>query len=552
MPGVGSVGARLLYADDRVQHAGIVHGLHGLAGHAFKLTGRNQPGYLSLSMVTREVAAVTAACMLTPRKLYLEMHGLDEQRFNVAYNDVDYGYRMIKAGYHNVYCASAVLRHHEGASRGFVDDLREVAAFKKSYGDFEDPFYSPHLSLRNERFEIQPRRLPRGERKLRRVMYVTHAMTHTGAPLIQFEIAMQLRKQFGIEPVVFCPDHGPLEAHYREMGVEPIIGPQFFQSVHTGKATYDQMISTLANIFRDAQVDAVYANTMLSFWATVAAEKAGLASIWNIHESEGIAHYNSTMGAWLAHQAAQSLCLPYRVVFGSKATMRLYEKLETRHNFTYQHNSVDLQRIADWRRQWPRDRARQKLNIAEGETALLCVGTVCARKGQLDLADAFARLPRMLQMQTRIFVVGDVPNPYSQELADLIAKWPNYMKQRFTVVRETGSVGEYYMAADAFVCTSRVECFPRVNLEAMHVGLPLITTPVFGVPEQVVDGVNGLYYPVGDSAKLACRLGQIISDIPLRLKLATNSVEMTRVLPSDVEVARSYLTMLQEAFLTRM
>lgn len=553
IPGVGSVGARLLYADGRVQHAGIVHALHGgLAGHAFKLMPPKHPGYLNLSLSTRNVAAVTAACLLTPRALYLQLSGLDEKNFNVAYNDVDYGYRLLKAGHRNVYCASAVLRHYEGASRGFADDPREVTAFRRLHGKFVDPFYNPNLSLRNERFEVAPRRLPRGERKLRRVMYVTHAMTHTGAPLIQYEVALQLRERYGIEPVLFCPEQGPLVNYYREMGIEPIIGPLFFQSVHTGKATYDQMIEHVADVFRNAEVDAVYSNTMLTFWANVAAERAGLASIWNIHESEGIAHYGHTMGANIVREAAASFRLPYRVVFGSRATMNIYHALETRHNFTYQHNSVDTARIGEWETKWTRQEARESLDITPGETVLLTVGTVCPRKGQLDLVQAFEKLPWAVQSQLRCFLVGDVPNEYSQRVADTIARWPAHMKQRFTVVRETGQVGRYYRAADVFVCTSRIECFPRVNLEAMHLGLPLITTPVFGVPEQVWDGVNGLYYKLGNTDELAAHVARLVTDVPFRLKLGASSVQVAKVLPSDIDVADAYAKMLYEAYLTRL
>lgn len=138
---VGSVGGRLLFPDGRVQHAGIVNGLHGgLAGHAFKLAPDWSPGYMNLARTSREVAAVTAACLLTPRELYLRMGGLDEQRFNVAYNDVDYGYRLHKAGYRNVFCADADLRHYEGATRGFKDNPAEVAAFRAAHGSFVDPF----------------------------------------------------------------------------------------------------------------------------------------------------------------------------------------------------------------------------------------------------------------------------------------------------------------------------------------------------------------------------------------------------------------------------
>ncbi|NJS10691.1 MAG: glycosyltransferase, partial [Microcoleus sp. CSU_2_2] len=160
IPGVGAVGARLLYPDKRIQHAGIIHGLHhGLAGHAFKLMNHDNRGYLSQAMVTRNYSAVTAACMITPRHLFLELGGFDEENFAVAYNDADYGYRLLEKGYRCVYCPDAELLHKEGTSRGFNDNPQEVAAFRRKYAGKKDGFYSPHLSLEDEYFHIQPRRV---------------------------------------------------------------------------------------------------------------------------------------------------------------------------------------------------------------------------------------------------------------------------------------------------------------------------------------------------------------------------------------------------------
>ena len=106
LPGVGAVGARLLYPDQSVQHVGVVHGLHdAVVGHAFRHLPRGEPGYWNLDRVTRDCIAVTAACLLTPRKLFLELGGFDTERFPVAYNDVDYGYRLADAGFRSVCCA---------------------------------------------------------------------------------------------------------------------------------------------------------------------------------------------------------------------------------------------------------------------------------------------------------------------------------------------------------------------------------------------------------------------------------------------------------------
>ena len=551
--GVGSVGARLLYADGRVQHAGIIHGLHGgLAGHAFKLTGSWDPGYMCFSRATRNVSAVTAACMLTPRKLYLEMGGLDEQQFNVAYNDVDYGYRLLHAGYRNVYCADAVLYHHEGASRGFADNPAEPAAYRRKYGHFTDPYYSPHLSLRDELFRIHPRCLTSAAQGPIRVMYVAHAMTLTGAPIIQYELATQMKRLHGIEPVVVSAADGPLAQRYREQGIPVVIGPSPFDEIFTGKATIPQMQDRFVELIRAHKIDAVYANTILGVFGVAGAAKAGVGSIWNIHESEGMDAYGREMGTDVGALARACFQFPYRIVFGSRATMAIYANLETHHNFTYQHNSICRERLEGWESQWSRNTARRSLEIGEDEVVLLTVGTICERKGQMDLVEAFEKLSEQVRDKVRWLVVGDVPNPYSQKLADTVARWPAEWRRRFSVVRETPDVGRYISAADVFVCSSRIECFPRVTLEAMHMGLPIITTPVYGVPEQVWENVNGLYYHPGDTAKLASDISQLVRDQALRRRLAANSLQVARVLPDDVEVAASYAQMLREAAMLRV
>jgi GT2 family glycosyltransferase len=191
---VGAVGACLLYPDGRVQHAGIVHGYYdGMAGPALKLLPSWHFGYLSYGMVARNYSAVTAACLLTPRRLFLEQGGFDQRRFAVAYNDVDYCYRLVDNGWRCVYVPGAELYHHEGFSRGFKDDPREVAAFRREYSGRIDPYYNPNLSLHNERFEIQPRRLVRGnvQRPVRALMCANN-LNLEGAPYRQYELTIEL------------------------------------------------------------------------------------------------------------------------------------------------------------------------------------------------------------------------------------------------------------------------------------------------------------------------------------------------------------------------
>jgi glycosyltransferase involved in cell wall biosynthesis/SAM-dependent methyltransferase len=115
---VGAVGAKLLYPDGRVQHAGVVLGVGHGAGHFFHLASRDDTGYFGFLVLTRRVSAVTAACMALRRSVYLEVGGLDEDNFPVAFNDVDFCLRIGARGYAIVWTPHAELYHLESATRG--------------------------------------------------------------------------------------------------------------------------------------------------------------------------------------------------------------------------------------------------------------------------------------------------------------------------------------------------------------------------------------------------------------------------------------------------
>jgi GT2 family glycosyltransferase len=156
-PGVGAVGAKLLFGDGRVQHAGVVVGPRGLACPAFKLARHGvDHGYLSYADVLRNYAAVTAACLLTPRGVYRAVGGFDETHLAVAYNDVDYCLRLVGRGLRVVYAPRALLYHREAATRGPGDNPAEERHFRQRWARYidDDPFYNPNLGLADEQFRI--------------------------------------------------------------------------------------------------------------------------------------------------------------------------------------------------------------------------------------------------------------------------------------------------------------------------------------------------------------------------------------------------------------
>ena len=161
---IGCVGAKLLYSDGRIQHAGVVMGYGGGAGHAHKYFPRYHPGYIKRLIATQNYSAVTAACLLVKKSLFLDVGGLNEKHLTVAFNDVDFCLKVKETGVRNVYCAEAELYHHESVSRG-TDHAPEKAArfnrelqyLKTRWGNYidYDPAYSPNLTLMRENFSVK-------------------------------------------------------------------------------------------------------------------------------------------------------------------------------------------------------------------------------------------------------------------------------------------------------------------------------------------------------------------------------------------------------------
>ena len=154
-PSAGAIGAKLLYPNGTVQHAGVVLGVGGVADHAFRGLGGTEPGYIAHAMTTREVAAVTAACMLVRRDAFEQVGGFDIEALGIAFNDVDLCLKLRQAGYRILFTPDVVCEHRESMSRG--DDLNEekLARFmlenevmRVRWGDVLpiDPFYNRHFA----------------------------------------------------------------------------------------------------------------------------------------------------------------------------------------------------------------------------------------------------------------------------------------------------------------------------------------------------------------------------------------------------------------------
>jgi O-antigen biosynthesis protein len=163
-PDIGAVGAKLLYSDGTIQHAGVIIGLGEGAGHAHRFQPAGEEGYFRQAHVAQFVSAVTAACLVLEKKKYEEVGGLDAQNLAIAYNDVDLCLKLQAAGWRNVYVPHAVLLHHESKSRGsdvspehIERYTRELLVLQERWGTatYEDPLHNPNLDRYSETFVIR-------------------------------------------------------------------------------------------------------------------------------------------------------------------------------------------------------------------------------------------------------------------------------------------------------------------------------------------------------------------------------------------------------------
>lgn len=161
---VGAVGAKLFYSDNTVQHAGVIVGVGGIAGHSHRFYPSESVGYVGRLIITQNLSAVTAACLMVKKNIFLKVNGLTE-KYKVAFNDIDFCLKIRKLGYLNVMTPFAQLYHYESKSRGYEDTIEkqqrflgEQNMFKEDWNEIlekGDPFYNPNLTLVAEDFSLK-------------------------------------------------------------------------------------------------------------------------------------------------------------------------------------------------------------------------------------------------------------------------------------------------------------------------------------------------------------------------------------------------------------
>lgn len=556
--GVGAVGAKLLYPDGTINHAGIsLSEEDGLAHVLFEREPAEEFGYFFLPHAARNVAAVTGACLLTRTDLYRRLGGFDEREFAVAYNDVDYCLRLQEAGARVVVTPQAVLTHIGSASRGKTYTEREHVAFVRRHGAYRDPYRSrtlafpPHnlpLSVHHHLHAESPRPF--------RVLVVTHNLNFEGAPIFIFELARYLAEQPGIEVRVLSPLEGPLRGRFVAAGLTPEIcdASAFMQARNPEE--FNAALRALAAARSWDGIDLFVCNTLMDFWAVHLAAHLRIPCALYIHESIPVKKFFQMLRLPPPVQeiAEETLKLPARVIYTARATRDIHEEHNHHDNFRTLASWVDLERIERFAATHTKEELRRKHGLPLDRTLIVNIGSVCERKGQHIYVRAIDQLNRELPQlfagrpPAEFLIVGGRPGLYQESLEqdiDLLGL------RNVRIIPETPDIYDFYRLADLLVCTSFEESFPRVLLEAMAFRLPIVSTDVNGIPEMLVANDEAYLVPAGDPAKLAHAIKQALGDFhrgdtqmtSLAYAHAARSFRKDKALPHHLRVCReAYLS----------
>ena len=549
--GVGVAGAKLLYPDGTLNHAGI--GLSrgdGLAHVLFEKESADDLGYLFLPHAARNVAAVTGACLLTRTDLYRRLNGFDEAKLQVAYNDVDYCLRAAAADFRTVWSPQAVLRHVGSASRGHTYAEREHVEYIARHGNARDPFISEALDFPPRHLPLNPYhdRYAQTARPFRATV-VTHNLNFEGAPIFIFELARYLAEQPGLQVTVVSPQDGPLRQRFEDAGLKLEIWDVAALLGAKDTTGFAAALKVFAAARSWDHTDLFVCNTMLTFWAVHLAAHLGKTSALYIHESKTVSRFFSAALPVPMHGfVADAYRLATRVVFTARATRDLHEELNVNDNFRTLASWVDFGRIEQFAATHDPRALRRKHGLDPDAVLVVNIGSVCERKGQhiyiraIDLLEK--ELPTLFPgKKIQWVMVGAREGLYMETLQEDIQLMGLHDVKIFA---ETSDIYDFYRLADILVCTSFEESFPRVLLEAMVFGTRIVSTDVNGIAEMLTNADEAWLVPAGDPFKLAAALKGALADhcagnqkmLSLARARAARHYHHARALPAHLQVVR--------------
>jgi O-antigen biosynthesis protein len=314
------------------------------------------------------------------------------------------------------------------------------------------------------------------------ILLISHNLNLEGAPIFLLSVA-EAYIEAGHKVTVLSEEKGLLVEKFEKMGAKVSFVPLFAKD---GPKKVSKFIEKEG-------FDVVVSNTIVMHEILIGIKNINCQKLWVIHESE-IDHYKKILSF-----TAKSFDCADKVVFVAHETAKLYEEYKKNDDhFVVIHNGMDSTKIDEFKKKNPKKELKAKYGHSKKDKVFLNVGTICQRKGQVDLIESIIDLfiNAKLDDHTYFYFVG-FRNIYDggvrcKELVEMYS-----MQDKIRIIDMSDKAFEYYGFADYYLCNSYIESFPLTILEAMAFELPIASSDVYGIKEQLTHKKNGLIFPAG-------------------------------------------------------
>ena len=341
-----------------------------------------------------------------------------------------------------------------------------------------------------------------------RLLVGTHELGYGGAQLFLAELLRRIAELGPVSGLVVSPREGPTRRVLEECGFDVHVTSPFpIGSLDEYEARLEELTAWAAQ----DHFDVALVNTMVAFPGADLASRLGLPTLWAIHESWRLPEYWATFEGAIdpeVQRRADELLRRATAAFTCEATRSCYESSANVLDCVTLPYGIDVGALDAWREEFDRPSARTVEGIAEDEMVLLCLGTIEPRKGQTQLIRAFAQVADR-HPRTLLQLVGSREDHHAEVAREMVSL--HGLDGRVRIAPVLPDVRACYATADVLVSASDVESTPRSILEAMALGLPVLSTGVFGVPELIADGRSGWLCEPRDVSALAAALDRVLS-----------------------------------------
>ena len=335
----------------------------------------------------------------------------------------------------------------------------------------------------------------------KKILFLSHNLNLEGAPRWIYFLSAEIKNK-GYDITIVSPQDGELKKLYQHEKIPVIIDSK-----------YNDVDKINTSFFK--QFDIVFLNTIINSIFVKLVQSQGIPAVLILHESEKDVYFSQGYKEEPIKNAD-------KVIFSADATRKVYANLETNDNFTTIPTSIDIHSIESYKSSHSKEQVRKKHGYSANDFIVTVIGTVIERKGQMTFTEAAIKLLESGKKNLRFIIVGAIQTDYLNQIKEKIKQ--SGFDDKIKIIPVTDP-HDYYFISDVFVCTSFVESYPNVIMEAMAFEIPIVSSDVFGIPEQITDGKQGVLIKPGDSEILAQKIQYLMDNPDFGKRIAKNAFD---------------------------